>query len=223
MSGLKDVFLNQYEDCETKEFKRGQVLYYQNEVPRHAGFILKGSIAVNSMNINGDERKVALLDTNDITPLECIFGNDKACRYIYQSFTSVEILLIPIKRFKEDLKDNTSLIAALLERASLNLNASLINIEALGQPRVRDKIIYIFRYLLKRYGADQDNGWWRIEARFTQEDIANMIGITRETVAVELGKLKKEGIIDSGSFHYSVNLEKLISSGNKEAWKDFIS
>ncbi|MEI2833617.1 MAG: helix-turn-helix domain-containing protein [Acidimicrobiia bacterium] len=99
---------------------------------------------------------------------------------------------------------------------------SLISIEALGQSRVREKIIYILRYLLQRYGEEDKDGWWRLNVRITQTDISNLIGITRETVAVELKKLKQEGIIHTGSFSYSLNMKKLIELTNIEDWKEFI-
>ena len=121
-----------------------------------------------------------------------------------------------MKQLREEIATNTEVKSILFERLSLGYIGSLINLEAVGQSRVREKIIYILRYLLQRYGAEINEGWWKLNVRITQNDISNMIGITRETVAVELSKLKHEGIINTGSFSYSLNLNRLIELTNRE-------
>ena len=48
-----------------------------------------------------------------------------------------------------------------------------------------------------------------------------MIGITRETVAVELGKLKKDGIVDYKSFTYRVNVLALGDLVDSSLWSTY--
>jgi hypothetical protein len=38
-----------------------------------------------------------------------------------------------------------------------------------------------------------------------------MVGLTRETTALELSKLKKKGIISYNTQHYTIDTEKLLS------------
>ena len=72
-----------------------------------------------------------------------------------------------------------------------------------------------------RFGKEVDNSWVSINIPLTQNDIADMIGITRETVAVELGRMKSKGIIDYGSFTYRVNREILSDVVNADLWESF--
>ena len=180
--------------------------------------LLNGSVKATTFNANVTARTVALMDEGDIFPPECIYGKDKGCQYFYEAATSIKCLNIPMKQLRSELEHNTQVKDILFERLALGYIGSLISIEALGQSRVREKIIYILRYLLQRYGEEDKDGWWRLNVRITQTDISNLIGITRETVAVELKKLKQEGIIHTGSFSYSLNMKKLIELTNTEDW-----
>ena len=56
--------------------------------------------------------------------------------------------------------------------------------------------------------------------RLKQHDIANMVGVTRETAATELSKLKKMGVIDYDSFYYFVDMFYLSKIIGDEEWKD---
>ena len=49
----------------------------------------------------------------------------------------------------------------------------------------------------------------RIVLRLSHQDIAEMVGITRETAAVELHKLKRKGYIAYQRFTYYVDIAKL--------------
>ncbi len=47
-----------------------------------------------------------------------------------------------------------------------------------------------------------------------------MVGVARETAATELGKLRKDNIIEYDSFHYSVDMDALAKRIGTEEWKD---
>jgi CRP-like cAMP-binding protein len=55
----------------------------------------------------------------------------------------------------------------------------------------------------------QPNGKTQIILRLSHQDIAEMVGITRETAAVELHKLKQKGYIDYQRFTYFVDVHRL--------------
>jgi CRP-like cAMP-binding protein len=54
-------------------------------------------------------------------------------------------------------------------------------------------------------------GWYSVGLRLTQQDVAALAGVTRETAAVELSRLKRKGIVRYGSFHYEVHLPSLVA------------
>ena len=65
----------------------------------------------------------------------------------------------------------------------------------------------LYRFALE-FGEDR-GGLTRINLKVTQEDIARMIGATRETVSHCLGRLKEEGAIVRGRSPYLVDKRRL--------------
>jgi CRP/FNR family cyclic AMP-dependent transcriptional regulator len=85
----------------------------------------------------------------------------------------------------------------------LRLNA-LLNLKA------RDKLVHTLHYLAQTHGQQVKGGMVKINLGLTQQDFANLIGITRETAATELNKLKKLGVVYySPGVFYQVDMEKI--------------
>jgi CRP-like cAMP-binding protein len=99
---------------------------------------------------------------------------------------------------------------SLLDHYASMYTAAIMHLHALEQSRARDKLLHIFQYLSLRFGKPLDKTVFRIELRLTHQDIANLIGITRETVTAEISKLSKSGIVKSENLHYIVDTNKAL-------------
>jgi CRP-like cAMP-binding protein len=51
---------------------------------------------------------------------------------------------------------------------------------------------------------------YQIPLRLTHQEIANLVGLTRETVSTEIGKLKKSGILTIKDVYYIVDTDKAL-------------
>ncbi len=211
-----------FSDVRTEDLEKNKLVYYRNEIPRKGRLIVEGTVRVFILNSQGVERNITLLDAGDLMPIECVLSKERKCRYFYETITKVKACSLPLKKIREEISSQPEVVAELLDKVTNDYLGTLIQIEAFGQPKVREKIIYILRYLLQRHGISRDDGWWEVNVRLTHNDIANMIGIARETVALEMGKLKSDNIIGYKKFRYSLNLPELIKLTSSEDWKDFL-
>jgi CRP-like cAMP-binding protein len=84
-----------------------------------------------------------------------------------------------------------------------------MHIEALEQSKASDKILYTIHYLALFFGHDLRKDVVKIPLPITQQDIANLTGLTRETVGVELKKLLRLKIISRKDRSYIVLTGKL--------------
>lgn len=66
---------------------------------------------------------------------------------------------------------------------------------ALGD--VRSRLLFLLLKLSASFGVDED-GWTRVQVDLTHQDLANMIGVTRETVTFTLAALGREGAVRTG-------------------------
>ncbi|QGQ97690.1 Crp/Fnr family transcriptional regulator [Paenibacillus psychroresistens] len=77
---------------------------------------------------------------------------------------------------------------------------------ALGD--VRDRILHLLIKLSERFGVEEE-GKVRIDLALTHQEVANMVGATREVVSVLLNSLMKDGIIQTGRKSISISPVRL--------------
>jgi len=52
----------------------------------------------------------------------------------------------------------------------------------------------VLLYIAKHFGEENNKGIL-VSHRFTQQDIATLVGVTRETASIEIGILEKKGLV----------------------------
>jgi CRP-like cAMP-binding protein len=95
-----------------------------------------------------------------------------------------------------------------------------MHIYALEHSHAQDKLVYILQYLVARFGVKMNDGRVKIGLRLSHQDIAEMVGITRETTAVELHRLKEKGFIDYQRFTYIIDVVKLVRATGSDEFEN---
>ena len=72
---------------------------------------------------------------------------------------------------------------------------SLSRIEHLVFSDAYRRVISVLLYIAKHFGKSKDSRIVIVDHRFTQQDIATLVGVARETASIELVKLEKKGLI----------------------------
>jgi CRP-like cAMP-binding protein len=145
-----------------------------------------------------------------LVPSGWLFSKSPAALFYYDSFTDSQLYSVPKNELISFINSNPIVARSLLDHYASMYTGAIMHLHALEQSRARDKLIHIFQYLALRFGKPIDKTIYRIELRLTHQDIANLIGITRETVTAEISKLSKTGVIKSENLHYIVDTNKAL-------------
>ena len=95
-----------------------------------------------------------------------------------------------------------------------------MRITALEQSKAAEKIALTLYYLLIRHGIEKQPGLFTINLKMTQSMIASLVGITRESAAVNIAQLKKRGVLTFSNFIYVVNKPNLEKFIGEDSFKD---
>lgn len=204
----------------TRNFSARRTFLYQGEIPRSGYMLRNGTIRVYSLNVMGEESNITFLKEDAVVPLEYIFGRAPSSLYYYEAATDIELAVIPPEDIKRELESNNDLQRAMMESLITKYVGSHMHIHALEQTKAREKVVHILQYLVMRFGRKLADGKWLIDLPLKQHEIANMIGVTRETTASELGKLKKSGTVSYSTFLYTVDMEALTKLVGQEDWNE---
>jgi CRP/FNR family transcriptional regulator, cyclic AMP receptor protein len=109
------------------------------------------------------------------------------------------------------IKKRPELLYQELERLLSDQLGGSMRLNALQHSRASDKLVYTLHYLALTHGRPVDRDRIEITLELTHQDFANLTGLTRETAATELNRLKKQNVIDYGkNIPYCLDLKRLM-------------
>ena len=108
--------------------------------------------------------------------------------------TSVEMLVMPGKRFLQLLERDSELQHAYLRDLNVRLREARDWHAQITLP-IQSRIALLFTTLAKRMGETEEGGEIRIPRILTRQDIADMVGTTVETVIRTLSKWKSQALL----------------------------
>jgi CRP-like cAMP-binding protein len=199
-------------------FKKGQTILFQGEVPRYAYVIREGVVRTYNISTNGDEQIIALSAVGDILPEAWLLHDMTTAIYFYAAYTDCQIYLVPREELISQIPQSAELSFLLLQQAIRRHVGARVHINALEQPKSRDKLVHLLHYLMLRFGEETNGTKVRISLRLTHQTLADMLGTTRETIALELSRLRREKVIDYKQQHYTVDKPKLLALRSDEDW-----
>lgn len=199
-----------------RKFKKGQTLLFQGEVPRYAYVVKSGTVKTYNISPLGEEQLISLSSEYDILPEAWFLGEASVAYYFYEAFTDCTVYAIPRDELVKKVNENPELANRLLQRFMRLYVGASVHINALEQPRSRDKLVHLLHYLMMRFGEDSGKDKSIINLRLTHQTLANMLGVTRETIATEIARLRREKVVDYKQQTYIVNKSALLQLRNDE-------
>lgn len=202
-----DSFLVQYP---VKAYKKGEIILFQGEAPRSTYVVKSGIIKSYNISVGGDEKPVGYIARHEIFPAPWTFFKAPSALYYYEAFMDTELYVVPREEYIAFLKSSPELLFSELEHYVGMQLGTAMRLNALQHSRASDKLIYTLHYLALTHGRSVDTGVVEVSLNLTHQDFANLTGLTRETTATELNKLKTAGIISYGKHTlYQVDVAKL--------------
>lgn len=202
-----------------RDYKAGSTIIYQGEVPRSASILISGIVRVFSISPQGEEQIVTFHIAGEFFPMAWIFAKAPGTLFFYEALTDCVVAFTPRKDLKDFMTSDSEKTNTLLDYFATNYAASMIRVNALEQPKAREKLIYTLYYLTQRYGKTDTNKI-KIPLELTHQNFASLVGLTRETTAIEMNKLKSEKIISYKQQEYIVDMEKLLEVLGEDSFKN---
>jgi CRP/FNR family cyclic AMP-dependent transcriptional regulator len=193
-----------------KSYKKGEIIIFQGEVPRTVSVVKSGVVKVYNLNHNGDEKPVGFQSKGEIFPAPWAFHKAPSALYYYEALTDLELYHVPREDYLHFLKRNPDELYTQMERLITDYLGSMVRVNALQHSRAADKLIYTLHYLALSQGRRISVDEVEITLNLTHQDFANLTGLTRETAATELNKLKGRGVISYGKHvPYRIKVKEL--------------
>jgi CRP/FNR family cyclic AMP-dependent transcriptional regulator len=192
-------------------FSKGKKVHHQRKnviIPYNAKtdcayFIVEGYIKVLSHSSKENERIHYLYGPGDFFPVTCLF-EDTSFQVEFVALTDVVTLRQPLPAIKEFIEScPSSLLAIAYQQTStygriINLNMGN------AEQRIAQRILA----LCEKFGKKNDNHFI-LEIPITQQELANMVRLTRERTGKVIAELEHKGCMHFGRRDIIVYPKKL--------------
>lgn len=193
----------------SKPFFKGETLLLKSEVPKHAYVVEKGIVEAYDITPDGAERQIALLTQGDDLPVGFGVGLTKRSEYFYRAYTDCIVrLVLPISFVMLLHKDVDALFQRYVQ-LDARLMLSFARIRALEHPKAGDKVAFLLVNLAQQVGTRFRPYKTRLRLVMTQQQLADALGLARETTGIELKKLEVMHLISHSRKSYVLYMERL--------------
>ncbi len=192
-----------------RSIKKRSILIYQGEIPRQAYIVLSGVFKAYRLGNFGEEQIVGFRTKGDMFPETWIFNKTSGALYYYEALEDAEVLTVEKPVLLELIESNPDIKQKTLNYLVTGYTSLLMQITALEQSRAAEKLLLMMYYLMFRYGKETANGVYRVDLKLTHTTLGSLMGLTRETTTMELGRLKRKKIIAYDSKGYTIYRHEL--------------
>jgi CRP/FNR family cyclic AMP-dependent transcriptional regulator len=190
-----------------RRYARGAVIVRQDD-PADAIYLIKeGRVKLCRYSPTGRVQILALLERGDIWGERGLDGGDTGTHS--EAFDDTLVCLLRWHDLEDLIRSKPELAFRVMRNLALRLRRAEEAIEDLAFRDVPGRLATLLSRLADSYGEPHPDGR-RLVLRFTHQDLASMIGATRETVTNVLTRFRDDGLIAIDERHIVVrDLDRL--------------
>ena len=174
------------------EFRKNEIIYYENEEPREMMCLLKGKVKIYKGGVGGRSQIIRMVKPIEYFGYRAFFAKDKYVTAA-SAFEASTICMIPMEIIESIADNNTQLAMFFVRQLSIDLGISDERVVNLTQKHIRGRLAESLVFLLDNYGMEEDGA--TISIYLSREDIANLSNMTTSNAIRTLSTFVNEHII----------------------------
>ncbi|OQW67083.1 MAG: hypothetical protein BVN29_05265 [Nitrospira sp. ST-bin5] len=178
-----------------EEVKKRQPLYLPGDPSSSVYFLKRGRVKIANTAPSGKEVTFDILEAGDIFG-ELDVLEDAPRSTSAETLDDALICVIPRKDFDQYLAMHPSVMYKLTKLIGLRLKKIQSRVEDLVFREVPARLAHLLSELGKTEGVAEKQGI-RLNVKLTHQEMANLIGCSRETVSAIMGQFRDDGLIQT--------------------------
>jgi CRP/FNR family transcriptional regulator len=171
-------------------------------------YLLKeGRVRIYKISPEGKEFTLALLGPGNIFGEAANFSIGTKGSYA-EALDDTLLCLMRKPDVEKLMQQHPHLAMRVLEVLSSRLTQVQELLEHMAMGDVRSRLLHLLLRLSAEFGAEHDGQWTLISADLTHQDLASMIGATRETVSTTLAALGRDDLVRTGRKEIRVQIQR---------------
>jgi CRP/FNR family transcriptional regulator len=192
-----DVFLDVFEGAPVRELKAGETLFHAGAAADHVFNILSGTLMVTRIGNDGRRQILSFLFRDNFVGLSAT----DTYFFTVEAVTDAQVVCRPRAILESRLEDDSIAERAFLNMVFRVLENSLDLVYSLGQRTAVERLAVFLLYLRNRQCiaaglAEGSAEQVLIELPMSRQDMADFLGLKKETVSRSFTQLDDRGLIN---------------------------
>jgi len=174
----------------------GQVILSPDDPPDRIHILKKGKVRVFRVTPDGKQLTLDIYDKGTILGDMRLLGQDRSPDAYAETIDAAVICTITPDELRRLVERHPIIGVNIITFLSRRLQEAERELEAMAYQRVGQRLAKKLINLGQRFGVETVRGTL-IQARLTQQELAEMIGTTRETLAHTLADFRRRDLLDT--------------------------
>lgn len=171
-----------------KSYSKDEIVVVAGEPVLNLNIILSGSVRGEMIEYSGKTIKIEDVEAPKPLATAFLFGQENKFPVTVTANNDAKILTIPVSEFLKLLQMNTQILKNYLNSISSRAQFLSQKLQFLSFKTIRGKVAH---FLLQQAG----DKFHSVELKNTQQQLADLFGVTRPSLARIFGEMQKEGLI----------------------------
>lgn len=189
--------------AKSRTYRHGTHIFMQGDPLTNVYFINQGKVKIYKTDFHGKEQIVNVLQPDDMFPHQGFFRQDNYPAHA-EVLEDAILIYIPIHSFENFLITHPEICVKLFRVLGDRIVDLQNRLEEKILHNTYEQIIMLLLRLSRHYGKEVKDNQTRIETHFTNRELANMIGSSRETVSRTLTQLRKGKLLSTDKTGYFI-------------------
>lgn len=177
----------------TRKFVRGSVIYVPSDEGDSVLLLTAGRVKIHHLTPDGKEALLALIDPGELFGELAILDGGRREEFAEAMETS-QVVAIPSEVIQKLMETHSEVSLGVTKLLGLRRRRLERRLKSLLFRSNRERLVHLLVELLEKYGQPEPDGTL-IGIRLSHQELANIIGSTRETVTVLLGELSFDRLL----------------------------
>lgn len=203
---------NFFSEYKSHYYKRRDIILPEKQIPAGIYYIVDGVVRTMVLKKDGKELTNTLLGPQDLFPIFWALY-DKLSTHTFQAISKAEIKIAPKEDFVSLLKGDPTISLYTFTKLINRLEGVASRFETTLLGTAYERVVNVLLFIAESLGTWQKHEI-TISIPVTHQDLAEMTGLTRETVTLEMDKLRKEGFLSTTE--HGLVLQKALKESQKD-------
>jgi len=176
-----------------KKFSKGNMIYMPHDASESVFLLTSGRIKLYHVTQEGKQALLALIEPGEIFGELAVFEEDGREEFA-EAMAESTLIKIPREEMQQLMEAHAPVALGVTKLMGFRRRRIERRLKSLLFRSNRDRLVHLLLELAEKYGRESEDGVL-LTIKLSHQELASIIGSTRETVTVVLGELQQQDLI----------------------------